>query len=392
MTRGTMTLLKVGIDASNLYTGGSITHLSEALRAADPERYGICSIVVWGGSRTLDRLENRTWLIKRHLPILDGNLVQRAYWQRFRLSQMARQEGCHVLFVPGGSFAGDFRPVVTMSRNMLPFEWREARRYGFSWMTLKLLLLRWTQLRSYRHADGVIFLTQYARSTVMQVVGETRSRITTVPHGIDARFVCEPRAQREIAEYSESSPFRLLYVSTIDMYKHHVPLVQAVSSLRQTGLPVVLDLVGNAYGPAWRNLCKALERNPAHTHAITYQGPLPHSQLPAKYFAADLCVFASSCENMPNVLLEAMASGLPIACSDRGPMPEVLGDSGLYFDPEDPNAIEDCLRRMIESASLRKSLALASFERAKVYSWRRCAQDTFAFISDIGSNSARSVQ
>ena len=49
---------------------------------------------------------------------------------------------------------------------------------------------------------------------------------------------------------------------------------------------------------------------------------------------AHLFVFASSCENMPNTLVEAMASGLPIACSDRGPMPEILRDGGTYFDPE----------------------------------------------------------
>jgi glycosyltransferase involved in cell wall biosynthesis len=86
---------------------------------------------------------------------------------------------------------------------------------------------------------------------------------------------------------------------------------------------------------------------------------------------------------MPNILLEGMASGLPIACSDRGPMPEVLGDAGVYFDPEDPNDIARALRELIDSRELRSKLAKASFERAQGYSWLRCADQTFRFLADI---------
>ena len=77
---------------------------------------------------------------------------------------------------------------------------------------------------------------------------------------------------------------------------------------------------------------------------ITYKGTVPHEQLNAHYAAANLCVFASSCENMPNILLEGMASGLPIACSNRGPMSEILGDAGLYFDPEVVDSIAEAIR------------------------------------------------
>jgi glycosyltransferase involved in cell wall biosynthesis len=374
----------LGIDASNLRTGGSITHLSEILRVADPLASGISKVIVWSGRRTLDRLVDRPWLVKRHQRALDGNLAQRAFWQRFRLSALARAESCNALFVPGGSFAGDFHPIVTMSRNMLPFEWREARRYGLSWMTLKLMLLRETQTRSYHRADGIIFLTQYAREGVMRIVGHSESRMTTVPHGIDDRFLREPRQQKAMSEYSPEKPFRVLYVSTIDMYKHHVPVATAVAALRLQGVPVVLDLVGGAYGPALRRLRAAQQRLDPDGRFIRYRGPLPYSELHTTYAQADLCVFASSCENMPNVLLEGMASGLPIACSDRGPMPEILGDTGLYFNPEDPQSITASLRRMIDSPELRERLARASSARAREYSWRRCSSDTFSFIVEVG--------
>ena len=76
-------------------------------------------------------------------------------------------------------------------------------------------------------------------------------------------------------------------------------------------------------------------------------GFVPHDDLPSLLAGADLFVFASSCENMPNTLVEAMAIGLPIACSDRGPMPEVLRDGGVYFDPENPESIAAAIETLI---------------------------------------------
>jgi glycosyltransferase involved in cell wall biosynthesis len=116
---------------------------------------------------------------------------------------------------------------------------------------------------------------------------------------------------------------------------------------------------------------------------VRYLGRIPHSELHARYAGADLCLFASTCENMPNILLEGMASGLPIACSDRGPMPEVLGDAGVYFDPEKPDEIARALRELIESPELRTKLAQSSFERVRRYSWRRCADETFKFLAEV---------
>jgi glycosyltransferase involved in cell wall biosynthesis len=89
---------------------------------------------------------------------------------------------------------------------------------------------------------------------------------------------------------------------------------------------------------------------------------------------------------MPNILLEGMASGLPIACSNCGPMPEVLGDAGVYFDPENPKDIARALRELIESPVLRTKSAESSFERVRRYSWRRCADETFRFLAEIATS------
>jgi glycosyltransferase involved in cell wall biosynthesis len=113
-------------------------------------------------------------------------------------------------------------------------------------------------------------------------------------------------------------------------------------------------------------------------------GEVPHLELPAVYRRSDLFVYASSCENMPNILLEAMASGLPIACSNCGPMPEVLEDAGLYFDPESPEQIASAMRELIDDHAQRERSSALAYRYAKQYSWERCARSLFSFLADIG--------
>ena len=86
---------------------------------------------------------------------------------------------------------------------------------------------------------------------------------------------------------------------------------------------------------------------------------------------------------MPNVLLETMASGLPIACSEKGPMPEMLQDSGIYFNPEEPEEIAQAIYKLLSSKSLRSNLSKQSHELSKKYSWERCADETFIFLNKV---------
>lgn len=381
--------MRIGIDVSNLRAGGGITHLVEILRAADPCANGFQEIVVWGGAETLAAINDRSWLRKAHEPLLDRSLIHRVFWQRFRLRKLAHLAGCDVLFVPGGSDASNFQPLVTMSRNLLPFEWREIRRYGFAWNTLRLLLLRYAQIRTFLKSDGLIFLTQYACDTVLKVLPHCPRKTAIIPHGIDARFMRPPRPQKRFEEFSKSSPCRLLYVSVVDLYKHQWHVVEASARLYAAGVPVALDLVGPA-GPGLVRLYAALRQTAGIGQFVRYIGPVPYQRLHELYLEADINIFASSCENMPNILLEGMAAGLPIACSNRGPMPEVLDDAGVYFDPERPGDIAVALRILIESPDLRAEKAMKAFQRAQQYSWRCCANNTFRFLAEVRANSSKS--
>jgi glycosyltransferase involved in cell wall biosynthesis len=272
-----------------------------------------------------------------------------------------------------------------MSRNMLPFQWSELSRYRYSFIWFRLLVLRQVQAYSFRVADGMIFLTHYAREVVGKVSGTLTGKTSVIPHGLNVRFRIEPKVQHPIGSYSESKPFRLLYVSIIDLYKHQWHVVDAVNILRLEGYPVELDLIGPAYKPALDKLNASIQRSVQQGKWVHYRGNVPYEQLSNYYASADLGVFASSCENMPNILLETMAAGVPVACSNLGPMPEVLGDSGLYFDPEKSVEIANVIRQYLESPELRAEKSGKSFIRAQQYSWSRCADQTLGFLAEIAS-------
>ncbi len=379
--------LTVGIDATNLRSGGGVTHLVELISAANPEQYGIARVIVWGGSSTLVKLPNKPWLIKNNPVALNKGFFFRTFWQWFHLSNAVTWSDCDVLFVPGGSYAGHFKPIVTMSQNLLPFEWQELRRFGLSLPMFKLLFLRYTQSRSICSADGVIFLTLHAFNIVKAVTGKINGRVKCINHGVSQRIACPPRKQRSINDYTFSNPYIVQYVSIINFYKHQWNVIEAVYALRAEGFPVALELIGPAHSEALQYMNKVKAKLDPDNYWAHYRGEIPYNDLAKFYSRADLGVFASSCENMPNILLEMMGAGLPIACSNRGPMPEVLGDTGLYFDPENPADIAKTVKTLMLSECLREDMARASFIRSQEFSWKKCADQTFSFLADIATGS-----
>ena len=374
----------LGIDASNIRGGGGLTHLSELLTRGEPRQYGFDMVRIWGGKTTLERLPEREWLRKERQDLLDKNIIFRIYWQHTILGRLIRKN-CDVLFVPGGLLLTKFHPLVTMSQNMLPFEAKERKRYGFSLTAMRLRLLRYGQSRAFMAADGLIFLTNYARDVVAEQVALDGKKVAIVPHGVSPLFVMPPRSARSISDYSTQDPCRILYVSIVDAYKHQDKVVKAVAKLRNLGYPIELNLVGPAYPRAMLKLEKIMDEQDRQRTFIKYHGPVEYGSLPSWYHNNDVFLFASSCENLPNILLEAMAAGLPIACSNKGPMPEVLRDAGVYFDPEDLASIYDAVKLLLDHRESRKQFAEKAFEYSRSFSWDRCADETFRFLANCAS-------
>lgn len=376
--------MNAGIDASNITGGGGLTHLAELLAHAQPEAEGFERIVVWAPHATLAALPERRWLDKCHHPALEGTIVRRAAWQAFSLARLAERARCEVLFVPGGTYPGRFRPFVAMSQNLLPFSPAERGRYFPSAKWLRLNLLRHSQGRTLARADTALFLTRHAKSVVENALGHPMASAAIIPHGVSEAFFCPPRPQHAVDSRAPARPFRLLYVSVVEPYKHQWHVVEAVARLRRGGMPVTLELVGAATHPPSRlRLRAAIDRCDPDGRFIAWRGHVPFAELPAIYRRADLFVFASSCENLPNILMEAMAAGVPICAADRGPMPELLGETGGFFNPESVADIERALRAALSDPDRRAAHARAGFERARHLTWSACASATFSLLAQM---------
>ena len=372
--------LVIGIDASRNRSGGAIAHLVGILSEGDPLSYGIREIHLWSYKSLLNVVPDRPWLIKHSPPALEKSIFRQLWWQRFSFPVEIELSGCNIVLNTDAGTISTVHPAVTMSRDMLSYEPGVIELFGFSKARLRLILLRYMQNRSLRAADGVIFLTRYAAKIIQQSCGILRS-VAYIPHGVGPAF---KQAQRVSVwpKLKEERSIRCLYVSNAELYKYQWVVIQAISSLRKRGHNLTLTLVGGGKGPAQKLIKDAIANFDPSGEFIEQLAFLPQQELPNHLAHADLFVFASSCENMPNTLVEAMAVGMPIACSNRGPMPEVLKYGGVYFDPKDADSISEAIEQIIKSSALRLAITKRAEELSQQYNWERCANETWTFLKD----------
>ncbi len=371
----------IGIDASNIRGGGGITHLKAILEHADIENSGLGKIVIWASLDTLNKIKDYSFLEKHTHPYLNKSTFFTFLFQFLKLKKEAEKSNCNIMFVPGGTFVSRFKPFVTMSQNMLPFEEEEARQYNLV-MRIRLKILFYTQSFTFKKANGLIFLTNYAKNYIVKKIDINLSDYTIIPHGVDASFQLAPRKQKDQSCYNNNNPFEFLYVSYITVYKHQWNIAEAICQLHEEGLPLKIKLIGSILD-SYEKLEDVLKRYPNSKQCIELIPGLEHKKLSFHYHTADSFVFGSSCENMPIILIEAMSAGLPIASSDFGPMKEVLGDGGLYFNPKNVGEIKTALKLIFEDVNLRKDLARKAYNNTLNYTWSNCAQNTLGYLAKI---------
>lgn len=376
-----MSTLEVAINASRARSGGGISHLVGILNELNPAEFDIDRVHVWSYGELLAALPDRPWLVKHAPAALKESLLRQLWWERFDLPKELQAAGCSILLNVDAGSVCRYRPCVTMSRDMLSYEPREMARFGWSKAKLRLIALRYVQNMSLRSADGAVFLTRYAAETIQRFCGRLKN-VAYIPHGVGATFRHAERPQI----VPQDRPLTCLYISNALPYKHQWHVVEAIYQLRRRGYDLRLELVGGGEGSAQQRLeAKIAERDPSGAF-VRQHDFVPQRQLPEFLASADIFIFASSCENMPNTLVEAMASGLPIACAARGPMPEVLQDAGLYFDPEDPGSIASAVAGLVDRPEEAAALGARAGRLAQQYSWARCARETFSFMKRIASS------
>jgi glycosyltransferase involved in cell wall biosynthesis len=310
------------------------------------------------------------------------SLVHRVLWYWVQLPRFLKRLKADVLFCPGGTLATrrlyGVKSVVT-HQNMLPFDLVERKRYPYGYLRAKFWLLHLTQGASFRHADLVIFISRYAKSVIDRCIPQRRGRSVVIPHGLDDHFrqrAASAPAEIKGAEY-------VLYVSTLDFYKAQLEVVSAWARLRQrrtTHEKLLLVGPGNpTYGSRVRDLVHSLGLR----DQVLFVGNVPYEELPAYYQNAKVNLFSSSCENCPNILLEAMAGGRPVLCSSYPPMPEFAGDAAVYFDPYSPDQLAVLLARFLDDEALRERMGAAALKYSQRYQWHDSARKTWSALAEL---------
>ncbi|WP_299434140.1 glycosyltransferase [uncultured Aquimarina sp.] len=375
--------IKIGIDASNIGGGGGITHLKEILEAYDTDFFEkeISEIIVFGSSRTLNQLPALNILTKITFDELNGGIFKRILFQIKGYDRCIRKSNIDILLSLTGDYIGGFKPLVSMSRNMLLYDrkiWKEIKsikEVSRFWLNYK------KQKICFSNSKGILFISKYADSVIRAKLNLENKEISTIHHGISKMFEVSPKLQNEISDYSFSNPYKLLYVSTVHVYKHQWNLVKAIGILRSKGYPVVLDLVGGViFKPAGELLNRTIDEVDKDRKFINYVGSIEYNRIQEFYQKTDGIVFASTCENMPNILLESMASGSPIACSDKEPMPEFLKENGFYFNSYEVESIVASIEKMLLDQKMRTLTIEKNLLEIKKYSWEKTSKLTFGSL------------
>jgi glycosyltransferase involved in cell wall biosynthesis len=225
-------------------------------------------------------------------------------------------------------------------------------------------------LRAAAHRSQVLIaISEATRDDLLGYYCLPASRVVTVPLGVDAEFF--DLASRPGPEAAE--PY-LLCVSTLHPHKNLERLIRVFAALRQSqpGLRLVLA------GPRGFHAARIEAAVLAHglQTDVTITGWISRDDLLALYRDARAFVYPSLFEGFGIPVLEALAAGLPTACSDIEPLRSLAGDAAVRFDPARDEAMLEALRRVCADEPLRERLRDAGPRRAREFSWRKTAMGT----------------
>ena len=370
----------VGIDASNAKLGGAITHLTGVINNIEINNKKVSKIIVWGSLSVLDKIQESSIIEKRSIKYVGKYPLMRFFWWIFKFNKEVNQS-CDILLNIGGTFFGSFRPYVTMSRNMLVFDSTESKRYGFRFHRFRYFLLRLTQSYTFLNATGIIFISNYAKKIITDKLNFQRRKvmIELINHGVTKQF---ENVNKSI-KYLQGKEIRVLYISTIDEYKHQWNLIEAVSKLLNQ-YNIKIDFIGGIGSKESRKRFNYYRKKfDKENKFVNYHGMLNHDEISKFYKKSDIFVYLSTCENMPSILIEAMSSGTPIICSNYDPMPEFCENGALYVDPLSVVDIRDKIKRLIDNTDLRKNLSEVSINNSMKYNWNKCSKETFEFLYNV---------
>lgn len=233
--------------------------------------------------------------------------------------------------------------------------------------------------KSLREADGILTFSLFMRNDIMERFDVEEDKVKVIYHGLDSRF-CEkiPPEDIEKTRQKYNLPQRfLLFVGAIEPRKNLLKLVDALKIIHIHHGEVHLVLAGRMGGDYSNLRQRAKEINVERW--VKFLGYIPERDLTHLYRLASLLVFPSLCEGFGFPLVEAMASGLPVAASLNSALPEVGGDAALYFRPDNPESIAEKVGAILENEGLRRDLVTKGLKRSLDFDWNRTARETLDF-------------
>jgi glycosyltransferase involved in cell wall biosynthesis len=381
--------LHVLVNASSARLGGGVTVLRNLLPALAREDAGAHRYLVLARPE----LRHALGVLPDRVALADAPLngAARLAWEQLALPLRAFKARADVVLQPAGVAAlAATVPQVLLVQNVAPFDDDVVARAP-SRLRPRLVALRELGRASARAARRVVFLSEWARRHVGPQLCVSDERAAVIPLGRDEAFALEPRVQRgEFVRRAEGATSRgplggddVLCVSQLYHYKNLPQLVlgfaRAVDALPPSAR---LLIAGDETEPEVAQEILRVARASGIEERVELLGHVPYEELPALYARARVFAFPSSCENFPNILIEALASGVPVVCSRSGPMPEIAGDAAELFDPFDPDEIAACLVRVFHVEQRRAELAQRGPERAARYSWGETARQLLTVLRE----------
>jgi glycosyltransferase involved in cell wall biosynthesis len=223
--------------------------------------------------------------------------------------------------------------------------------------------------RSVVRADRVLADSEATRADLIRLMDVAPEKVTVLYSGVDPRFRPQPEPgerERLVAQYGIGTRPYVLSVGTIQPRKNYLRLIRAFSQLSDD----VELLIGGGRG--W--LYEGVLAEAARHERVRMLGFVADADLPALYRGATLFAFPSLYEGFGLPVLEAMACGVPVVCSNVSSLPEVAGEAALLIDPHDEAALTEAMRRGLTDEALRAEMVTQGLERAATFTWERAAR------------------
>ncbi|MCL2139299.1 MAG: glycosyltransferase family 4 protein [Treponema sp.] len=306
-----------------------------------------------------------------------------ALWHLYKYQDYAKSRVYNACFFPAAHKQALYKspcPSIGTVHDMAAY-WGNRRTREHLGAILRMVLPN-----SLRRMDRVIAVSEWVKEELVKLARVKENRISVVPNGIDLSAFFPRRHDKDETElliqpFSFRRPY-ILYVSRIDYpVKNHIRLIEAFGIFKEkTGSSHRLVLAGSDSNNALN--VKTAAAKSAWRSDIFFTGHFPHKSLPELYSGADFVVFPSMYEGFGLGVIEAMASGIPVACARAASLPETAQHAALYFDPLDPQDMADRMIALASSRELYQECVRLGLERAKTYSWDRCAEQTLKIIQE----------